>query len=212
MALVRPSLPFNAPTRSLPFDALLAFAPPSTGNANATTPVTLSASGWMMGTPVAGSPSSPITTATQNFVNLGGPLTAAQQGAIQGLPTGSVFGAAGRFQGQWVIQVEAASLASSNEFYQFYLWGSNDAAFGAGNTELLGTFDIAATSALRRFPGKSGRGVCRRRGGRRHCPERQHRRRHAACAAHPRTALLRRRQPGQLDRGSRSRLSVLDLR
>jgi hypothetical protein len=146
MSLVRAALPLNAPTRSLPFDATMAFSPPA---APPTAPVTLTASGWLMGTPVAGSPSAPITLASQNFVNLGQPLSGAQAGAVSGLSTGSVFGTAGRVQGSWVLQVDSASLTSANEFYQFYLYGTNDASFGAGNCELLGSFDIAATAALR---------------------------------------------------------------
>jgi hypothetical protein len=57
---------------------------------------------------------------------------------------------AGRFDGLWAIDVSAATL-SSNQSYQFFLVGSNDAAFTAGNVELLAIHDFAATSALRIF-------------------------------------------------------------
>jgi hypothetical protein len=55
----------------------------------------------------------------------------------------------GRNQGLWAINVTAASFASGDEFYQFFLFGSNDPAFGNGNCDLLGAYDIAATAALR---------------------------------------------------------------
>jgi hypothetical protein len=55
----------------------------------------------------------------------------------------------GRSQGMWALQIHAADVSSANEAYQFFLHGSNDPAFGAGNCELLGAFDIAATAALR---------------------------------------------------------------
>jgi hypothetical protein len=55
----------------------------------------------------------------------------------------------GRFIGFWVIDVSAANMATSDEYYQFALCGSNDAAFTNGNVELLAIHDFAATSALR---------------------------------------------------------------
>jgi hypothetical protein len=57
----------------------------------------------------------------------------------------------GRFVGFWVIDVSAAVL-SSDQKYQFALCGSNDAAFTAGNVELLAIHDFAATAALRIIP------------------------------------------------------------
>jgi hypothetical protein len=55
----------------------------------------------------------------------------------------------GRTQGLWMLQVYNANVASVNEFYQFFLHGSNDPAFAAGKSDLLGVYDIAATAALR---------------------------------------------------------------
>jgi hypothetical protein len=55
----------------------------------------------------------------------------------------------GRYYGLWALQVSAAAMGSNNEFYQFFLLGSNDPAFGVGNIELLAAHDIAAASALR---------------------------------------------------------------
>jgi hypothetical protein len=55
----------------------------------------------------------------------------------------------GRAQGLWMLQVHSADVSSANEQYQFFLHGSNDPAFGAGNCDLLGVYDVAATAALR---------------------------------------------------------------
>ncbi|MDE2040652.1 MAG: hypothetical protein KGJ45_11650 [Elusimicrobia bacterium] len=55
----------------------------------------------------------------------------------------------GRFNGVWALDVSNVALGSSNEFYQFWLLGSNDAAFANGNIETLAMHDIAATAALR---------------------------------------------------------------
>lgn len=57
--------------------------------------------------------------------------------------------AVGRTDGIWTVDLTALDLTSGDEFYQFYLLGSNDVAFGNGNVETLATFDIAATAALR---------------------------------------------------------------
>lgn len=61
----------------------------------------------------------------------------------------SMGGVGGRFQGQMMLELSAINLASGNEFYQFSLLGSNDPNFGAGNSDLLAFYDIAATAALR---------------------------------------------------------------
>jgi hypothetical protein len=90
--------------------------------------VSLTASGWVSGAPA-------------NFVNLGGPVSPNQSATFPAF--------VGRTQGSWLLQVSAANVASGNEFYQFFLFGSNDPAFGAGNCDLLGAYDIAATAALR---------------------------------------------------------------
>jgi hypothetical protein len=55
----------------------------------------------------------------------------------------------GRFVGFLVIDVSAANMATADEYYQFALCGSNDAAFTNGNVEILAIHDFAATSALR---------------------------------------------------------------
>ena len=58
----------------------------------------------------------------------------------------------GRFDGLWVVDISAAYMTSSNEFYQLWLAGSNDATFTAGNVEFLAMHDWAATAALRLLP------------------------------------------------------------
>jgi hypothetical protein len=142
MGLVRSFLPFNAPSRSLPVDALMSFGSPS---APAPAPVTLTASGWMP----APNPT-PNGAGTISFVNLGQPLSNLQLGQVTGVTPAQVLGNAGRVQGYWVISPSAANLTLADDtFYQFYLYGSNDANFTAGNCELLGTFDIAANAAQR---------------------------------------------------------------
>jgi hypothetical protein len=55
----------------------------------------------------------------------------------------------GRFQGTLNLQVHAADIGSGNKTYQFFLYGSNDPTFAAGNCDLLAAYDIAATAALR---------------------------------------------------------------
>jgi hypothetical protein len=57
--------------------------------------------------------------------------------------------AAGRVDGIWNIDLSALDVSSGDEFYQFYLLGSQDSAFGNGNVEVLQQYDIAATAALR---------------------------------------------------------------
>jgi hypothetical protein len=123
MALQRSSLPINAATRAAPFDALLSFTPPG-GE-------TFTASGWLTG-------------AAANVVTLGPSISPTQQQSPTTTP-----GAAGRSQGLWMLSVSAASFAGGNESYQFFLYGSNDPTFTAGNCDLLGVYDLAATSALR---------------------------------------------------------------
>ena len=61
----------------------------------------------------------------------------------------SPVSAAGRTDGIWTVDLSALDVSSGDEFYQFYLLGSNDSAFGNGNVETLQSFDIAATAALR---------------------------------------------------------------
>jgi hypothetical protein len=91
----------------------------------------------------------PIDTAlTFNLNGSGGtPFTAS--GWVTGAATSFITVPIGRFQGSWNLQVYAANVASGNEFYQFFLLGSNDKIFAAGNCDLLGAYDIAATAALR---------------------------------------------------------------
>lgn len=58
----------------------------------------------------------------------------------------------GRMEGYWRLDVSAAKVSAGNEFYQFFLLGSNDPAFANGNIDILGMYDIAATAALRDLP------------------------------------------------------------
>jgi hypothetical protein len=55
----------------------------------------------------------------------------------------------GRTQGLLMLQIHSAFITTGDEAYQFYLHGSNDPAFGAGKSDLLAVYDIAATAALR---------------------------------------------------------------
>lgn len=57
--------------------------------------------------------------------------------------------AVGRTDGIWNIDVTTVDMSSGDEFYQFALLGSNDAAFGNGNVDLLAFYDIAAAVAGR---------------------------------------------------------------
>jgi hypothetical protein len=90
------------------------------------------------------------TVTASGYVNQGGNVAA-----------GFVTPGVSRFQGMWnidipVIQAAGASqnpfFGSSNEFYQFFLLGSNDPAFANGNAEILAVHDLAATAALRLLP------------------------------------------------------------
>lgn len=57
--------------------------------------------------------------------------------------------AAGRCEGLWNIDITAVDMTSTDESYWFALLGSNDAAFGNGNVELLAFHDLAAVTAGR---------------------------------------------------------------
>lgn len=57
--------------------------------------------------------------------------------------------AVGRTDGIWNIDVTAVDVTSGDEVYQLALLGSNDAAFGNGNVELLDFYDITAASSGR---------------------------------------------------------------
>lgn len=58
----------------------------------------------------------------------------------------------GRYEGYWRLDITAAYMTGGNEFYQFWLLGSNDPTFTSGNIEVLNVHDIAATAALRVLP------------------------------------------------------------
>ncbi len=58
----------------------------------------------------------------------------------------------GRLSGLLALDITAWATGSANEYYQFYLMGSNDPDFGNGNVELLTAWDIAAASANRMVP------------------------------------------------------------
>jgi hypothetical protein len=57
--------------------------------------------------------------------------------------------AAGRTEGIWSTQVTNIDVSSNDESYKFYLFGSNDSAFGNGNVDNLGSYDLAAVTAGR---------------------------------------------------------------
>ncbi|MGO6665129.1 hypothetical protein [Rhizobium ruizarguesonis] len=58
----------------------------------------------------------------------------------------------GLWEGRLTLELSALDLASSDETYRLMLLGSNDAAFGNGNVEILATQDFAAASAGRLLP------------------------------------------------------------
>jgi hypothetical protein len=62
----------------------------------------------------------------------------------------------GRQSGIMVCDLSALDVASGDESYRFFLLGSNDAAFGNGNVEILGVADVAAASAGRLIPTIAG--------------------------------------------------------
>lgn len=55
----------------------------------------------------------------------------------------------GRIVAMLALDITAIAFGSSDESYRFFLMGSNDAAFGNGNVELLEAFDFANASANR---------------------------------------------------------------
>lgn len=60
--------------------------------------------------------------------------------------------AVGRTDFVWSTDVTTVDVSSGDETYLLALLGSNDAAFGNGNVELLSMYDIAAASAGRVIP------------------------------------------------------------
>lgn len=58
----------------------------------------------------------------------------------------------GLWEGRLTLEITALDLASGDETYRLMLLGSNDAAFGNGNVEILATQDFAAASAGRLLP------------------------------------------------------------
>lgn len=58
----------------------------------------------------------------------------------------------GRWIGKLVLDISALDLSSADETYRLHLLGSNDAAFGNGNVEVLATQDFAAATAGRLVP------------------------------------------------------------
>lgn len=58
----------------------------------------------------------------------------------------------GRWIGKMALDISAMDLSSSDETYKLFLLGSNDAAFGNGNVEILASQDFAAATAGRLVP------------------------------------------------------------
>ena len=69
--------------------------------------------------------------------------------AVLDLGSANPSSAAGRTNFMWVINVTNLKVSANDESYRFALFGSNDAAFGNGNVELLMMFDAAAVTAGR---------------------------------------------------------------
>jgi hypothetical protein len=57
--------------------------------------------------------------------------------------------AVGRVDGIWNILIPTIDVSSADETYLLALLGSNDVAFGNGNVEQLGIYDIAAAASGR---------------------------------------------------------------
>jgi hypothetical protein len=89
------------------------------------------------------------STPWDSALAFGDHVTMTTFGWVPGAAGGYITVPRGRFQGLWNLQVFSADVSSTNETYQFFLYGSNDPNFGNGNLDLLGMYDIAATSALR---------------------------------------------------------------
>ncbi|MGO7427066.1 hypothetical protein ACCT09_46835, partial [Rhizobium ruizarguesonis] len=53
----------------------------------------------------------------------------------------------GLWEGRLSLELSALDLSSNDETYRLMLLGSNDAAFGNGNVDILATQDFAAASA-----------------------------------------------------------------
>src|SRR6266511_1976090 len=91
-----------------------------------------------------------LTPTAFTATGFGGSVTL-DLGGLVNLPRGIGSGA-GRKTGLWCLQVAAIDLASGDESYKLALLGSNDAAFGNGNVDLLAFTDFAAASAGRQIP------------------------------------------------------------
>jgi hypothetical protein len=72
-------------------------------------------------------------------------------GGVVNLPSG-VGSGAGRTAGLWCVNITAIDFAQADESYKLALLGSNDAAFGNGNVDMLAFRDFAAASAGRQIP------------------------------------------------------------
>lgn len=57
----------------------------------------------------------------------------------------------GRLTGLMAIDISSIDVSSLDEAYKFCLLGSNDAAWGNGNVELLAFHDVGAASAVRQI-------------------------------------------------------------
>ena len=58
----------------------------------------------------------------------------------------------GRIEGYWVTDISNMKVSAGNESYNFFLLGSNDAAFGNGNVDLIAAHDFNAAAAARLVP------------------------------------------------------------
>ncbi len=65
---------------------------------------------------------------------------------------GAPVSGAGRTDFMWCVDITNLKLSANDESYRFHLFGSNDAAFGNGNVDLLMAFDAAAVTAGRLVP------------------------------------------------------------
>ncbi len=55
----------------------------------------------------------------------------------------------GRFSGLLALDITAAYVTSTDEYYQFFLMGSNDSGWTSGNIDLLAAWDIGSAASNR---------------------------------------------------------------
>jgi hypothetical protein len=101
--------------------------------------------------------------ATLAFAGPAAPQTLVATGYVNALNSGQLDlggakpqSAAGRTDFIWNMDITAVNMATGDEFYQFFLLGSNDVNFGNGNVDVMDFYDIAAAASGRIIPNLLG--------------------------------------------------------